>query len=202
MSGSGKTEVVKRILQERHNLFSMPIEKIVFVYNVWQKLYDDLKDDDDIIFTKDDNIVDDYAGKRLIVVYDDLMLDFMMKPQSLQKKFLVDSHHKGQFIIFIVQALFFHNARLLHLNCKYYVLLRFLKDKGMLRRFFAQYDSSLTDALYTVYQECTHKNRFGHFLLSLHPLEDDRVRFRSSVFPTKDLIIYQPHGAVYPEASK
>ncbi len=52
-SNSGKTYFVKRLMENGLNMISTKIENIVYIYNCWQPLYDELLKLYDIIFLKE-----------------------------------------------------------------------------------------------------------------------------------------------------
>ena len=43
-TGSGKTELIKKIIDERENLIDPIITRIIFCYARWQPKYDELKE--------------------------------------------------------------------------------------------------------------------------------------------------------------
>ena len=50
-SGSGKSELVENLLKER-KLFYPPPKKMVYCYDRWQPLFDGMKKQSNVIFTK------------------------------------------------------------------------------------------------------------------------------------------------------
>lgn len=195
-SMSGKSYLLKQIITRRNEVFSEPIDKIVYIYKIYQPLYDEMKNDDDVIFSTDDNVIQDYVGLRLVIVYDDFLIDVISSPRKMQERFLVSKHHQGYFLFFLAQSIFFQNNRLIMLNTEYIFLFRFRRDGQTAKRLMSQLDSSIANDLFAAYKECTiapHK----YFFISMHVKDSDVARYRNSIFVDDKLVIYGSHGSVY-----
>ena len=72
-TGAGKTVFMQKIIENREQMFNVPLEKIVFYYSEWQPLYEDLSGFVD--FRQELPLMDDHPpgqGPKLIVI-DDFM---------------------------------------------------------------------------------------------------------------------------------
>ncbi len=137
-SNSGKTFFVKTLLQNAGKLISKKIDNIVFIYSVWQPLYDDLlkmynnniKFIEGIPQTLDDDVLFP-VNKTSLVVIDDFMQEASSN-KEIERLFTVYVHHKNLNVIYILQNLFFQgrSSRTISLNTNYLLLFKNSRDAG------------------------------------------------------------------------
>lgn len=135
-SFSGKTFFVKMLLQNCEKMFSKNVENVIFVYNSWQPLYDDLLKMYDVKFIKGipESFDDDHLfppEKTNLLILDDLM-DECSNNLEVSRVFTQYSHHKNMSCIKIVQNLFIQGkfSRTISLNTNYLVLFKNPRDSG------------------------------------------------------------------------
>lgn len=193
---SGKTHVTCEMIKQRDKLFDKKFFKVVYLYTYWQNLYEELSKDEDIIFTTDVEEIDKHTGTGapILFVWDDQILNIMSSPRVLQEIITQKSHHMNLALIVLSQSLFIERQRLSLLNIDYALLLKFSRDRNMVYTWLRQSDSSLAKQLFQVYRQVTDSKPYSHFFVSFHNSDPDIIRYRSSVFPSSDLILFGANG--------
>jgi len=133
------------------------------------------------------------------VILDDLLNDVYSK--QVCDLFTKSSHHRNISVILITQN-FFHQGRYCRdtsLNAKYLVLLKNARDKNQFMFLACQVYPENSASLYKAYVDATQRPH-GYLLLDLSQDTDDRLRFRTDIFPTEQTIVYSP--ATSDEASE
>jgi len=132
---------------------------------------------------------EDARGRPCLVILDDLLNDVYSK--QVCDLFTKCSHHRNISVILITQNLF-HQGRYcrdISLHTKCLVLLKNVRDKNQLiflaRQFYPENSASLYKA-YLVATQRPHR----YLLLDLSQDTDDRLRFRTDIFPTEQTIAY------------
>lgn len=139
-SSSGKSTLVKHIVENRTKYFKEPIDKIFWFYGIYN---DGIPTGPDIIAIEgipDMELLKEQRGKNTIVVLDDLQST--MNSNSKSKKMLNDlfclyAHHLGLALITM-----FHNAfevsRTARINSNYMILMRTNSDKLQVKNLMIQ----------------------------------------------------------------
>jgi len=126
------------------------------------------------------------------VILDDLLNDVYSK--HVCDLFTKGRHYRNISVILIRQNLF-HQGRYcrdISLNAKYVVLLKNVRDKNQLMFLARQVYPENSASLYKAYLDATQRPH-GYRLLDLSQDNDDRLRFRTDIFPTEQNIVYLPH---------
>jgi hypothetical protein len=115
---------------------------------------------------------------------DDLLNDVYSK--ELCVLFTRGSHHRTISVILVTQNLFHKGKHCpdILLNAKYLVLLKNVRDKNQFTHLNRQVYPENTRSLYKPYVDATHRPN-GYFLLDLPQESEDRLRFRTNVFPSE-----------------
>ncbi len=121
-------------------MISKKTDNIVFIYSVWQPLYDDLlkmynnniKFIEGIPQTLDDDFLFP-VNKTSLVIIDDFMLEASSN-KEVEKLFTVYVHHKNVSVIYILQNLFVQgkSSRTISLNTNYLVIFRNSRDASQI----------------------------------------------------------------------
>jgi len=138
-------------------------------------------------------------GRPCLVILDDLLNDVYSK--QVCELFTKGSHHRNISVILITQNLFHQGCycRDISLNAKYLVLLKNVRDKNQFVFLARQVYPENSASLYKAYLDATQRPH-GYLLLDLSQDTDDRLRFRTDIFPTEQTIVYSP--SISDEASE
>lgn len=200
-SNSGKTFFVKTLLQNAGKLISKKIDNIVFIYSVWQPLYDDLlkmynkhiKFIEGIPQTLDDDVLFP-VNKTSLVVIDDFMQEASSN-KEIERLFTVYVHHKNLNVIYILQNLFFQgkSSRTISLNTNYLLLFKNFRDAGQAGILAQQMYPKNTKFFMESYEDAT-RTPFGYLLIDYKAKTPEQYRLRTALL--------SPHPVVYRQKKK
>jgi len=137
-SGCGKTRWIQRFLHHHEVIIGHKFETILFTYGEYQKLFDEIKEDNkNIIWCEGfshEVILDTLKPdtRRKLIVVDDLLQE-VLKDKFFDTFFIRRSHHWNVSIIFTTQYLHEKGLRLINLNTTHYVLFKSLRDQTPVR---------------------------------------------------------------------
>lgn len=215
-SQAGKTTMVLDLIERRAEVIDTPIDKVIYVYSEFQEKFKRfMEKNPDVLFTTDYSDIDKYTdeGKKCLIVFDDKFVDLQKKDNSyITHWFVAGSHHKGCCVIVLLQQLFAKNLRAVSLNAKYlalypsprdsqqyYVLGRYLNILNFcafnyfIPIFFLGRQMLPKNSLFLIncLEDAT-KKQYRYLFIDLSTDTDNRFRFRNSIFPSDDLVIYVP----------
>ena len=136
-SSSGKSSLVRKILQERQNLFSEPPSVVRIYYNVYQNSYDQMlveglvTDFVEGVPTREDLKTYLSSHTSSCIVFDDLADQIT---EAVSELFTVGSHHLNVNVILLAQNLFQQSQlwRTCSRNSTYMVLMKSSRDPGQI----------------------------------------------------------------------
>ena len=119
-----------------------------------------------------------------LVILDDLLQTAYSEGVSVL--FTRGSHHRNISVILITQNLFHQarHARDISLNAKYIILLKNVRDKAQFTHLARQVLPEDSQGLFEAYLDATRRPH-GYLLLDLAQDTDDRLRFRTNIFPSE-----------------
>jgi hypothetical protein len=138
-------------------------------------------------------------GRPCLFILDDLLNEVYSR--VVCELFTKGNHHRNLSVILITQNVF-HQAphcRDISLNAKYLVALKNVRDGNQFFYLARQVLPEASASLCAVYKEAT-RNAHGYLILDFAQDKDDRLRFRTNVFPSE----YPPviHAQVNNKADK
>ena len=195
-TGSGKTFFVYRFLKYIKYLFTQDDipQKIVFCYSVFQKLYEQIKQEvPEVEFfqglpTADD--LEEFETSHTLLILDDLG-EQLINDLNTCLLFTQGCHHRGFSVMRISQNIFEQGkfARSITINSSYIVLLKSPRDIKQINVLGSQIFDTEAKRLTETYEISTATD-FGYLILDLLPFTDKNLRMRTNVFPGEDMIIY------------
>ena len=194
-SRSGKTTLLKNILQERHTLFSEVPEKVFLFYSHKQPIYDamlregliDELTDISIAYPSFDylfQLAQPYKhGRGCLFILDDIISDLS---NDFMKIFCNLSHHEKASIILMSQNLFHnHKAyRTLSINTHYLFLMKQTRDVTQISNLGRQACAGKPNFLPSVYKENLLRP-YSYVLLDFGANQDDQIRVRNHMLPNE-----------------
>jgi hypothetical protein len=121
-------------------------------------------------------------GLPCLFILDDLLNEVYSR--AVCDLFTKGSHHRNLSVIFITQN-FFHQAphyRDMSLNAKYLVDLKNVRNRNQFAYLARQVLPEAIASLCNAYREAT-RNPHGYMILDFAQDTDDRLRFRTNIFP-------------------
>ena len=191
-SGSGKTNLVTKIVTKYHDTFEKIIicgvprhplqmrsnlaHKVVVRNNIINPLGEDDNNDDD-----DDDNPPPPTTKQTLFILDDIFID------AVQSKYVVDAFTKGRHsnlsTILITQNLFFSGkyARNISLNATHYLLLR-QRDLNQIECLGRQiYGNKRSKDFLDIYKAAVKKQPYGYLLVDLSIKSHESHQFRTNI---------------------
>lgn len=189
-SQSGKSYLIRRILENRNQLIDKPINKIVYCYSVKQEAFNEINN---VEFCEGlpDLTQFDPQNNNLIIL-DDLMAD-CEKAKNIQSLFTIHSHHKNISVFLITQNLFFKGpcARTISLNCRYIIIFnnpRCAEQVMCLSRQIFPFNSSF---LVNAYNDAVESFQYGYILIDNTPTTPLKYRIQTCILPNETRIYYR-----------
>jgi len=194
---SGKTTLIKKILDENASIIKPEVHSIIYCYARWQDKYDELKKSlPNIEFHQGLYDIEQIAGLYpTVIIYDDL-IKLCEEDESLLNLFTTDSHHKNISVLLLTQNLFCKgkNFRTISLNSNYMILMNnprdYLQINCLARQMYPKNSCFLVEA----YQDACYNNGegYGYLMLDLTQKTSNFNRVQTGIFLNDLRIIYRP----------
>ena len=191
ITGSGKTQFVKKLLERRKKTIDTPIHHIYYHYGAYQKAFFDMsRTIPDITFVKGIpkeweklNAEKGAEKKNYIIVIDDLMIQ-ALKQESTSLLYTVGSHHNNISVITLTQNLFprMKEARTVSLNSHYLVLFKNPRDKSQIKTLASQLTDGKEERRHFLdaYVDATSKP-YSYLAIDCKPEAPEELKFRSHI---------------------
>ena len=183
---SGKTEFVKRFIENLKDMVTPLPTKIVWSYGEWQPAYQPLLDKVDFVQGLPNLPL--YSKEPLLVVIDDQMHGVDRRITSL---FTKGSHHRNLSIVYIVQNLFDQQKehRTISLNSHYLVIFKNPRDGSQIVHLAKEMYPGKTHYLRHAFALATQQPH-GYLLIDLKQATPEGMRLRSHIFPGESQEVY------------
>jgi len=193
-SGAGKSYFVKRIVENRSEMFNVTFEKVLWYYTEYQSIYNELAEHQNVQFIEGAPTMDHFPpgeGPKFVIV-DDMMDQIKRNPDFL-KIAIKGSHHRNLSFWFLSQSIFPPNFRQISLQAHYIILLKSPRDVQQIRTFVLQVDPAHWRGLLEAYEDATREGH-SYILFDLHVRQKDHLRLRTHIFPGETTVVYIPKG--------
>lgn len=194
-SNTGKSTIIFELIRNRDELL---ISKNRLPVRYHLPAQHRIAVDDDII---QDNLVKFFEGlpdftaihEPCIVVLDDMASQIN---ESVLEAYTMHSHHRQISVILVTHNLFHAENkniyRTISLNTNLFFLTKNVRSPQQIRTLAQQIDSGKTKNIVQAYKDAISRP-FGYFVIDFSPTTDDRLRFRTNIFPSDP----PPHNVVY-----
>lgn len=196
-SHAGKSTFVFSLLKQL-KLFESNIQHILYVYGIWQPLFDRMEREiSSITFFQgipDKEILERYSSKsgNILLVLDDVM-GIGASNVELMNLFTTYSHHMGITVIFLLQNIFPPGKymRTISLNAHYIILFKNPRDERQVRTLGSQIFPNQSNYFMDAYKRAT-EIPYSYLCVTLYPGTAERYRLSSHIFPEEETILYLP----------
>ena len=188
---AGKTEFVKKFIENSHTMVNPSPEQIYYAYSEWQPAYHQLSKDPRVVMTEglpDLDLLRSNPKTPKLLILDDLMQE-MKSDKRLAQIFTRGCHHWSLSCIHIVQNMFFDGLRTSRINAQYLVLMKNPGDKLQAVNLGKQLFPKRLQYFLDSYQDATSKP-YGYLLIDVSPLTEEQARLRTKIFPNELQIVY------------
>ena len=195
-TSSGRTTLLFDILSHGHEIFTIPPQKIIYCYGVWQGLFESIKKEISFVEffqgfpAREDLDMWNLPGHKLLILDD--LLEKAAKNSDIVELFCQDSHHLNYFVFFVVQNLFAHGKyfRIISLNTQYFILLKQNRDQSQLLALAKQAFPGKVTYFIDAYRKATQRP-FGYLLVDLHP-KTLYYKLRTNIIPGQIMSVFLP----------
>jgi len=197
-SGSGKTEFVKKLVNNNH--FSTPFDKILYCYPDY---LDEIPTDFDQIVEYQPGLLDlqyfTKIPKNSLIILDDMMSE-CGQSDEIMKLFSVVARKRNLSIIFIVQNVYdkskqFRNIRM---NATGFALFKFYAATDVTQRILR--DLSCNNYISKNQLQKIYEQNFAYILIDIHPKRHSEfVTIRSNIFDKHYSIIHTMEYVAIPK---
>jgi len=190
-TGVGKTELLFKILNERKRIIDKPIDKVYYVYGIYQIKFDEYaKIDPDVSFHSTIPVVE--KKENSLFIFDDYQSNLSTEINKTFTDFITrECHHNSVSVIYTLQNAYIKNLRTASLNTTYMIFFNQIRDQTTIHQIARQMFPSKTNFLIEAYQYCTQKPR-GYIFIDMHVLQNPKFRVRSNVFNDEDCVLFSP----------
>lgn len=192
---SGKTTWCKKLIEQSSDLFTQPVEKMLYCYGMYQPMFEELTANLNNFVLHSGvpplDMIKSLASskKHTIIVLDDLQQE-MSKDPVIEKLFTQLAHHLNMSVIFMGNNLFHKNfSRTITVNVHVLVLFKNARDNQQIRCLARQLYPRKTEEFVTAYNDCTSKP-WGYLVVDLSPSTKEDLRLRTRIFRGEDPIVY------------
>ena len=183
--------MVRRMLYHLEELFHPVPSKIIYCYGEYQKEFEELLPNVELVEGFPDNLIDMTRGHdHSLIVLDDLMSQ-CSNDQRVADLFTRGSHHRGISVLYLTQNLFPPGklSRTISLNSHYMVIFRNPRDLLGICTLAKQLFPKHVNYLMESFRDATSKP-YGYLLIDCHQLTPDTVRLRTNILPGEKHIAY------------
>src|SRR5579859_478808 len=188
-TGSGKSELMKKIVLNANYLIDPPPERIVWYYAEYQPKLNSELGQLGVEFKEGCPDISEFNGKeRVLILIDDLMAECGKEITNL---FVKGSHHRNISLWFLMQN-FYHQGkeiRTITLNAQYIILFKNPRDVQQVKFLARQMYDRDAQALLEAFAVATSKPH-GYLLIDLKQATPDHLRLRSKIIPGEALEVY------------
>jgi hypothetical protein len=186
-SRSGKSTLLRNILQHKDVMFTTPVTSVLYCYNVWSDEFNQIKDTE---FVKGLPTMDDIekltaSRDHTLLVMDDLG-ELLGKNKFVSDIFTTISHHYRMSCCITLQNLYMANIRTLSLNLMYIILFKNCRDVQQVKTLGTQL--GLRKVLLEAYTELT--ERYGYLLIDLTGRCTPKLLIRRHILPGENMVTY------------
>ena len=190
----GKTQFVKRLIEEGEHVVNGSAEKIIWLYGEYQPAYMELSSKfPHILFMegipKNLNEYIDPKFRNLIVI-DDLMSE-TGGDKKVTNLFTKGSHHRNLSVILLLQNLFYNGkeSRTISLNAHYIVLFKNPRDNTIVTSLAKQMYPGKVKFLQEAFRDAM-KLPYHYLFLDLKPYTNEKFRVRTCIMPSETQYAY------------
>ena len=190
---AGKTELVKKLIENCDTMMNKSPEQIYYAYSEWQPAYRELCKNPKVIMTEglpDLTALRSNPNTPKLLILDDMMQE-MKSDKRLAQIFTRGCHHWSLSCVHIIQNLFFDGLRTSRINAQYLIIMKNPADKLQAVSLGKQLFPKKLQYFLDSYQDATSKP-YGYLLVDVSPLTEEQCRLRTNIFPTELQIVYCP----------
>lgn len=191
-TGSGKTVMMRRLIERSGEICTNPPEEIIYCYGSWQSAFESMPN-----VTFHEGLIDFKAlpsdGKHRWLIIDDLMSESSGN-REVEDAFTKHSHHKNITVFLLVQNFFNKGFRTVTLNAHYLFLFKNPRDASQIGFLARQLFPDNPKFLIESYKDAT-STPHSYLTLDLKQNTPDDFRVLGNSLPedpSQPIVVYTP----------
>lgn len=192
-SQSGKTSLIKEILMFDKLIIEPNIHTIIYCYQVWQPIYDEIKKfNSNIEFHEGIYNIENFdQSNNSLLILDDLMKE-CENDQSILNLFTVDSHHKNISVFLLTQNIFSKGkyTRTISLNSSYIIIFKNPRDKSQVFTLARQMFPDKMNFFMEAFNDAVTNRAHSYLFVDLKQKTPERNRIQTGIIPGNLRIFY------------
>lgn len=187
-TGCGKTEWVKKLINNVDKYCLPPPVRITYFYGEYQDTFESLQEVN-FIQGLPENIMSRFDGTQPEwIIIDDLMFE-SSNSRVVSELFTKGSHHRNLSVIYLVQNFFSrgNESRNISLNAQYIVYFKNPREQSMITHIARQIMPGKVKKIQEIYQDAT-KKPYSYLFLDLRPDTPEEIRFLTNVLDEEKYI--------------
>ena len=199
----GKSHLLFNILNNLTECVNAKFQKIIFIYGVYQPIYDSYPD---IHFTDDLDVLKTRPGVPTLLILDDVMN--LIKDSTELETIFTRGRHEGFSIILLMQSLFYQGnvLKTIRNNTSYYAIFEHLQDTLRIANFAAQLEPKNSEYFKACYEDMR-RTQYNYVFADLHAESTLRgppyfIKYRSRIHQSDGQILYLDKSQYKPTVKK
>ena len=190
----GKSEWAFKLIENASAMIYPNVDLIYYCYKEFSDRFNDIKG---VTFFEgyDPSIIskENLKSRSCLIFLDDLMTDIESK--ALLDLFLVLSHHRRVYPVFITHSLFYTGMKARKTimdSTTYNIIMKNNRDRLSVRTLASQMYPGQTKWFMEAYDYAT-RDSFSYLLIDSKNTQADELRLRTRIFPNEDQICFIPN---------
>lgn len=193
-SSSGKTTLLKRLIDHSGVLYETKPQRVIFIYKHWQPVYQTIESENDKVsfinhIPEECELLEMVKGSsHSMLICDDMQSELNANSFALSL-FTRLSHHYNISTILMQQSNSTPNKfnSSINKNSHYTILMRSSRDGNTLRSIGGQLNDYKN--LLAAYKDATSQRPFSYILIDSHPKSNPKIRYKTDIFPDDEVCI-------------
>ena len=193
---SGKSTWCKKLIEQSNSLFTLPINKILYCYGMYQSMFEELAANNENLQLHPGlptrSTIDEFTdgSEHNLIILDDLQQE-LGSCVDMEKLFTQLAHHLKLSVIFMGNNLFQKNfSRTITINVHVIVLFRNARDAQQIKCLGRQLFPLKAEEFVNAYKDCVSKP-YGYIVVDLSPSACEQLRLRTNIFQGELPVIYK-----------
>ena len=192
----GKSYFTRYMLRYLEELFYPVPTKTIYCYGEYQKEFDELPPNVELVEGFPDHLNDMVRGHNHSLVALDDLLSQCSNDLRVADLCTRGSHHREISVVYLTQNLFPSGklSRTISLNSHYFVIFRNSRDSLGISTLAKQMFPGRTDYLMESFRDATNRP-YGYLMIDYHQLTPENMQLRTNISPGETQITYVKPGA-------
>lgn len=182
-SFSGKSYLIRDLLNNHRHLFSDKFKKIYYCYSEENSVNERIRDAIYVRGLPKDYVLSNPSGEHTLIIIDDMMNELN---EDVANLFTKNCHHSNISVILMVQNLFHQGkySRAIALNTRYLIVFKPVRDRSQIYCLCRQLMPSKSKILLNTFNEIFSKP-YSYVLMDFTQNCPDSLRFRTDITQNK-----------------